>query len=1171
MKIFTNKKIWQKIAIALVIIILFQFVVSSPSHADADVLLEPVSNLFVSLADGVEGILQSSIMKIDDSLIKVSDGNEGFWDFIVALVFIVGTAIAIIAAIPTAGGSVLAWIPFAGITGGVALTLTLGNKVVSAVYNTVTTIVNDMFSDTYYLPMYEISPYEIFADKVLLFDVNFFNPKEDDVEMNNDITEESTLDGVGGNSRYTNGGQDPLNVTAENIMNNTIIVGINDNGEVPTSLTTMGAEQVLYDGYDHSIDNLNAIDNICRDDRIEPGDNRDDVYVTEQRYVAHYDKGSVEYWIYFKIKRFFYKNTDGREFKSIGDAGITSADSDVTWEFTSYTKTTHNDENGIRQSTAGQLQSTVSSWYITLRNIALVALLSILVYIGIRIIISSTSNDKAKYKEMLGNWVVAICLLFIMHYIMAFSMTIVNKITDMISSINFQRQDVQELIEQLENNGNDVDIRDAVDLFVFDGTGNDETTNRVKQAYKTLVGNSNTENYYKKYFFQDSNFQSEATEESNAKVLLWPANNFMEQARMELQKRHEDGSPKYIQYGYSIIYVVLVIYTLIFCFTYLKRVIYMAFLTIIAPLVAVTYPIDKMNDGKAQAFDGWFKEYIFNLLIQPLHLILYFILIGSAMNFAANNIFYVTLGFFVPAEKLLRSFFGFEKAKTPGIFGGMAGSALMMSGLNALMRRPPKGGHGGRGNASENKEEEQNQFPWRDKEFDPTENLIGIGNGRPNNTNVNGEGGANNTNDTGSTQDQTNFWGNSSWGEYEPGDQGDQGNEVVKIDLNSQADDQGDNYWPAQAIDFDNQDDENNNMHPYDPRLTQDQVDELKAEGIEPGDPEYDQYLGNYGIRPNQAQSQNNRNTTGNSPLNNNMRRRINNIQRRMQAGNAPQNTNNNNTQRRMQAGNTNNNANNGNAQTPTRKRSIIRGIKYGAKGLDLRNRMHQRYKAKIAEGNGLGRRALRLAGGVVGATTLAAAGGLIGITSGDATKAAQYMATAAAGGYSLGSRAGNSGADFVARRKDEIDDGIKEAKKGYYGDDYKKVQQKKEIKKFIKDEENIKKLEAKLKIERKEAKEIMKGVVPYYIDHEITNIDDIAATYKLERDAHMSRDKAVATAQYATQVMNGEDTRYMTAKRKKEYRDTFVPKFAHQGSTNPDADVDQVFDNVNKFHEFKK
>ena len=38
----------------------------------------------------------------------------------------------------------------------------------------------------------------------------------------------------------------------------------------------------------------------------------------------------------------------------------------------------------------------------------------------------------------------------------------------------------------------------------------------------------------------------------------------------------------------------------------------MAFLTLIAPLVALTYPIDKMNDGQAQAFNRWMKEYIFN-------------------------------------------------------------------------------------------------------------------------------------------------------------------------------------------------------------------------------------------------------------------------------------------------------------------------------------------------------------------------------------------------------------------------------------------------------------------------------------------------------------------------------------------------------------------------------
>ena len=39
------------------------------------------------------------------------------------------------------------------------------------------------------------------------------------------------------------------------------------------------------------------------------------------------------------------------------------------------------------------------------------------------------------------------------------------------------------------------------------------------------------------------------------------------------------------------------------------------FLTVIAPLVALSYPIDKIRDGNAQAFEMWMKEYTINLLI----------------------------------------------------------------------------------------------------------------------------------------------------------------------------------------------------------------------------------------------------------------------------------------------------------------------------------------------------------------------------------------------------------------------------------------------------------------------------------------------------------------------------------------------------------------------------
>ena len=57
MKIFTNKSIWKKLAIALVIVILFQFIILSPVRADDDdmgiggKLLEPIIDLVVWLGD----------------------------------------------------------------------------------------------------------------------------------------------------------------------------------------------------------------------------------------------------------------------------------------------------------------------------------------------------------------------------------------------------------------------------------------------------------------------------------------------------------------------------------------------------------------------------------------------------------------------------------------------------------------------------------------------------------------------------------------------------------------------------------------------------------------------------------------------------------------------------------------------------------------------------------------------------------------------------------------------------------------------------------------------------------------------------------------------------------------------------------------------------------------
>lgn len=933
--------------------------------------------------------------------------------------FVIGTAAAIVMALPTGGASTIAWISFAGTA---VVTLMVSSTIYAVTYKVTTKIVSDMLDDTYYLPMYETTPYEIFSDKVLLFDINFFGntpPQE-----NSEDKEESI----------------PINYGNREGIGSTYAYKLN---------------QEEYDKFKKEYgfeDNSNITNKNEKKFKTAPG-------------------GSPPTIMYeYKWK---YNNNEYKVYYAYGGWKVGVGE---TYYIVDLCKKTSESKSVI--STAMELQKTIASWYLTFRNIALVALLSILVYVGIRITLSSVASDKAKYKQMLLDWLVALCLVFLMHYIMSFSVSIVKKITDMLTSIQSSEESTEELKKQLEkvNPQAAKNFRDAMELFVITSEKNDGTEDeKVKNAYRVLVEEHEDENnQYKNYFFTDTTLTKNATKKEDAKVLVWPANNSMEQARMRLQFKGKDGNTRPIMYGYAIIYVVLILYTVIFSFTYLKRVIYMAFLTIIAPLVAVTYPIDKMNDGKAQAFDMWLKEYIFNLLIQPLHLVLYIILINSAMTFATKNVFYVVLalGFFVPAEKLLRRFFGFEKAQTPGMFAGPAGSAVMMAGLNKLMHpKPPKDRLGVRSSSKDEGENVDNQPPWKVKEFDPIEKIM----------------------DKDNNKSEENF-----------------------ID----------------------------NKLEYDKNLSKSQVDELKAEGIQPGDQEYRQYLINRGINSN------------NKPgLNNNETDKIQDIARGKKDISIGKNG--------MNIPNINKMYKASNIDKPKRKRSIKRALGRATRnyGSGMKKKLQQRYKAK----GGMGRRAIRMAAGIYGATTLAAAGGIVGITSGDPTKAIQYMSAGTVGGYTLGKRVANNTIDSL-----RVEGTLKEAKKGYYGDDYSKIEQEKYKEDFFKNEKNINKIQDKLKVERKEAKRIMEQNMGYYLDNDIYSIDDLVATYRLEKEEKMSRDKAVATARVANQVMDGEDVNKMTKKRKKEYKDILVPRFTKLGSKNPEEDVEKVFDNVSRFQLFK-
>ena len=291
------------------------------------------------------------------------------------------------------------------------------------------------------------------------------------------------------------------------------------------------------------------------------------------------------------------------------------------------------------------LHDTVANWYVVLRNLAIIALLSVLLYVGIRMVISSTAADKAKYKQMFMDWIIALCILFFLHYLMSFILTMVDNLVEGIKAANS-------------------DI---------------------------VVG-----------IYTDENCTTLATSEikldDGSKASLMFKTDLTGLCRLLVQS--SDMSVKLV---YLIFYIALVIYTVMFTWTYVKRAITMAFLTLVAPVVAITYPIDKMKDGQAQAFNIWLKEFIFNALLQPFHLIIYTIFLGSSMEIATKNPIYAILflAFIIPSEKLLRKMFGFNNSETVGAMGtaaGLFGGAAVLRGAGSLVNKIRGGGKSGKGN-----------------------------------------------------------------------------------------------------------------------------------------------------------------------------------------------------------------------------------------------------------------------------------------------------------------------------------------------------------------------------------------------------------------------------------------------------------------------------------------
>lgn len=259
-------------------------------------------------------------------------------------------------------------------------------------------------------------------------------------------------------------------------------------------------------------------------------------------------------------------------------------------------------------TTISALRQNVATWYYALRNLSIVILLGILLYVGIRMAISTVADEKARYKKMIKDWVVSLALVFVLHFIMIFIIEINNTLVTIMYNADLS-----------SNWGNAIGI---IEKKVWD------------VSFSVGVGS-------------------------------------------------------------LVVYGILVGVTIIYLIMYIKRMLTVAFLIIISPLITITYSIDKMGDGKSQALNTWLKEFSFNILIQPFHCIIYVVFVNTAVNLMTGDsaqlsssiLAIIMILFMHKAEEIVKQIFHFQSSSLASAIGS---TAALTAGLSFMQKQGGK-------------------------------------------------------------------------------------------------------------------------------------------------------------------------------------------------------------------------------------------------------------------------------------------------------------------------------------------------------------------------------------------------------------------------------------------------------------------------------------------------
>lgn len=99
------------------------------------------------------------------------------------------------------------------------------------------------------------------------------------------------------------------------------------------------------------------------------------------------------------------------------------------------------------------MKENVRTWYYSVNQIAIIANLLVLIYVGIRMAISTVAEEQAKYKTMLFEWLASLVILFALPYILTFIFAIADTLLKLLPQVtgkdNFEALLTTKLYDQI--------------------------------------------------------------------------------------------------------------------------------------------------------------------------------------------------------------------------------------------------------------------------------------------------------------------------------------------------------------------------------------------------------------------------------------------------------------------------------------------------------------------------------------------------------------------------------------------------------------------------------------------------------------------------------------------------------------------------------------------------